>query len=962
MTRTLYLIDGHAQIFRAYYAPFPSLTAPSGEPTKATHVFWQVVLNLVRDKRPDYLAMALDVSDETVFRKDFYPEYKAHRDPAPEDFAPQIERIIRMAEQMALPVLRLPTFEADDIMATLARRLAGTDLHVYLVSKDKDLDQVLGPHVSLYDPGKDEVVTPQRLFETKGWRPETAVEAQILIGDTVDNVPGVVGIGPKTAAKLLEKYGSARGVLEHAAELTPKQRENVLAFAPQLETTRKLVTLRDDVPIAFDLDSARTAALRWGALRSAMVELGFRKLPDQVPAVEDGAEGAVGQEAEAPRDQGAEGTAEIEREGGEWEAPAEPREETASATAPFPPSYVPTFPRSIWDDLSASAARLSTPDGGDYKLIESPDAFDALMRDLEKQPAFALDTETTSVNPIDADLVGISLAWQPGMGWYLPIRSIYGQPLPLDLVQKRLAPLLADEKRLKVGHNLKYDLIVLRQHGLPVAGPLFDTMVAAFVLDPSLTSLKLDNLVARFLKHTMIPIADLIGKGRDQLRMDQVPLAQVSEYAAEDADYTWRLRALCEPPLRDSDRAALFYETEMPVAAVLTEMEYNGIRVDVEYLRRMSADLARRIDAIITQVHELVGQTFNLDSPKQLGEILFDQLGFRVVRKTKTARSTDAETLEVLARETNHPALALLLEYREIQKLRGTYVDALPLAVSKRTGRIHTSFHQAGAITGRLSSSEPNLQNIPIRTELGREIRRAFVPRDASELLIVADYSQVELRVLAHFCQDEELIRAFAEDRDIHAFVASQINGVALDAVTKEMRSRAKAVNFGLIYGQTAFGLAMTTGLGRTEAQAFIDQYFKRYPRIRGFIDECINAARRDGFVRTIQGRRRPIPDIASANRPARAQAERLAVNTVIQGSAADLIKTAMIQLHRRIAAEKLPLRMLLQVHDELVCEAARDRAQALAGVVVEVMSGAMTLRVPLKVDVCVAENWLEAK
>lgn len=945
MARTLYLIDGHAQVYRAYYAPFGNLSAPSGEPTRATHVFFQMLLNLVRDRRPDYLAMITDVSDETVFRKDIHPEYKAHRDPPPEDLPVQFDRVLAILAAAGIPILRKERFEADDIMATLVRRLAGPDLHVFLVSKDKDLEQLLGPHVSLFDPGRQEVITPDRLAETKGWRPEQAIEAQILTGDSVDNVPGVPGIGPKTAAKLIARYGSAAAVIEHAAELTPKQRENVLAFAPLVETARQLLTLRDDVPIEFDLEAARCGRFAWSATRPLFEELGFRRLPEQLPA--DGAESIgvppVGKGAAHRRDSDA------PHEVGDKSTP-----ETTAADGIRHSSLVASH---------SAAATLREPDMGEYRLIDTPAALDELAAALAAQPAFAVDTETTGVNPMDAELVGLSFAWEVGRGCYVPVRSVYGEPLPEALVRDKLAPVLADPATRKVGHNLKYDLLILRNAGMPVAGPMFDTMIAAFVLDPGRGTYKMDALVESLLGHRMIPITDLIGKGRDQLRMDQVPLDRVCEYAAEDADYTWRMKELFEPQLEGSDLAPLFYETEMPLVAVLAEMEFNGISIDADFLAKMSREMAARIDRVIDEVHRLAGERFNLDSPKQLGQILFDKLSFRVVRTTRTARSTDAETLETLARENpGNPLPALLLEHREIQKLRGTYVDALPAARSRRTGRIHTSYHQTGAITGRLSSSEPNLQNIPVRTELGREIRRAFVPRSADELLIVADYSQIELRILAHFSEDDELIRAFREDRDIHAYVAAQVNGVALDAVTKEMRARAKAVNFGIIYGQTAHGLAQGTGMSRTEAQAFIDGYFARYPRIRGFINACITAARRDGFVRTMLGRRRPILDIHSRNRPARAQAERLAVNTVVQGSAADLIKLAMIRLHHRIASSALPMRMLLQVHDELVCEAARLDAERCSRSVQDVMSTVVKLHVPLKVDVATGQNWLEAK
>ena len=985
MRKTLYVIDGHAQIYRAYFAPFRPLTSPAGEPTRATYVFCQMLLNLLRDRRPDYLVMVLDADETKLRRRRIYPEYKAHREPPPEDLAPQEERIIRILETAGVPLLRQEGHEADDLIATLVRRLAGPELRVCIVSRDKDLEQLLGEHVYLYDPLKDEEITAERLVELKGWRPEQAIDAQILIGDSVDNVPGVPGIGPKTAAKLLDKYGSAQGVVEHADELTPKQRENVLAFAPRMDMVRELVTLRDDLPLEFDLAVAACERFDWSRVRADFEELGFRRLLDQLPAEpsrdREGAEALPGLlgtggtpvppnvaagalRAELGRDrEGAGGVA------ADWsgkttaQEPAGPSRDREGAEAlpgqlgtggtPVPPNVAAGVP---------PATDLRRPDGGDYRLVNTPEGLSELIAALARQPEFAVDTETTGVNPSDCDLVGVSLAWEVGRGYYVPVRSVFGHALPLEQVCARLGPLLADPTKRKVGQNLKYDLNVLRNAGMPVAGPLFDTMVAAFVLDSTRSSYSLDHLAFHLLGHRMIPITDLIGKPPQQLRMDQVPVERVAEYAAEDADYTWRLRRLFEPQLAPLGVDRLFYDTEMPLVSVLADMEHHGIRLDTEWLRRIGADMTTRIGAIQEEVYRLVGTRFNLDSPKQLAEILFDKMKFRVVRRTKTTRSTDADTLEVLGRETGNPLFALLLEYREIQKLRGTYVEALPAQCSRRTGRLHTSYHQTGTVTGRLSSSEPNLQNIPIRTELGRQIRRAFVPRSPDEQLIVADYSQVELRVLAHFSEDEALIRAFQEDRDIHAFVAAEINGVPLDAVTKDMRGRAKAVNFGIIYGQTAFGLSQATGMSRGEAQAFIDAYYRRYPRIRGFMGRCIAEARERGYVQTILGRRRPIENLASRNAALRAQAERFAVNTVIQGSAADLIKTAMNRLHRRILDERLPLRMLLQVHDELVCEAPRADAPALADVLRDVMSGALPLRVPLKVDVACGDNWLDAK
>lgn len=925
MAKSLYLIDGYAQIFRAYYAPFRNLTAPSGEPTRATHVFWSMLLNLLRDEQPDYLAVALDTSDETVFRREIFPDYKATREAPPEDLPPQIERIVGMLAAARIPLLRKERFEADDLIATLAHRLASADLHIVIVSRDKDLEQVLDEHVSMFDPFKSERITPAALLEKKGWTPDQAIDAQALTGDTVDNVPGVPGIGPKTAAKLLKKYGSADEIVAHVHDLTPKQSENVAAWAPQLPMLRELLRLKTDVEFDFDLDAALPDRFDWNAVRAAFDELGIRRLREQIPSA-----GGPSHDHDSERTPNP--------------APSNAPELRAVATPPRAATVVPA------------------PEQVTYTTVDTPSALAEFAKQLAAQSAFCFDTETTGLHAIDAELVGLAFSWDVGHGWYLPTRAFLGNTLPLDDVRTALTPAFQNEDSLKIGHNLKYDLLVLRQVGFKVSGPLFDTMIASFVLEPTRGSFKLDKLVLDHFGHQMIPITDLLGRGKDQITMDQVPVEQVSEYAAEDADLTWRLYKHFEPQLADNDAGRLFYETEMPLVRVLTDMEARGIAINADMLAAMSKDLATRMDALTQAAHEAAGRQFNLDSPKQLGEILFDQLQLPVVRKTRTSRSTDAETLAKLAAEHDHPLPGVLLEYREIQKLRSTYVDALPKTRSKRTGRIHTSFHQTGAITGRLSSSEPNLQNIPIRTEQGRQIRRAFVPGDTDQVLIVADYSQVELRMLAHFCADEALRSAFAEDQDIHRFVAAQLNGVELADVTAAQRAKAKAVNFGIIYGQTAFGLAQTTGMSRSEAQNFIDDYFKRYPRIAAFIEECVDNAKTTGYARTLLGRRRPIPEIESRNRMHRAQAERLAVNTVIQGSAADLIKLAMIELDRKIRDEQLPLRLLLQVHDELVCEAPHAQAQPLGNVLAETMRNALDLTVPLKVDVGSGANWLDAK
>ncbi len=907
MPKTFYLIDGHAQIFRAYYAPFRPLNSPSGEPTKATYVFCSTLFNIIREQKPDYLAMALDVSDKTVFRREFFPEYKAHREPPPEDLEPQARRIVSLVQSMGIPILRKEGYEADDLMATLVRRLESEDLHIFLVSKDKDLEQLVGDRVSLFDPGKNLTIDAAWLMENKGYTPQQAVEVQSLCGDTVDNIPGVKGVGPKTAAKLIAKYGSAEAVVAHADELTPKQRENVLAFAEQLPVTRRLVTLRTDVEFPFELAEARYTGIDLGTVRPVFEELGFTRLTEQLAAF-------------GRSDEEAGGTDTVE-------APA---------------------------DVPAVEGR--------YALVDTAEKLAELARRMADVDCFAFDTETTGLNPVAARLVGISLSWEAGVGYYVPVRAAVGNVVTLDDVHRHLKPLLEDPQRRKVGQNLKYDIVVLRQAGIRVAGVDFDTLIASFVLDPLRRSHGLDALAADLLGHRMIPITDLIGKGKDQICIDEVESGRVCEYAGEDADISWRLAELLRPQIEASSTRPLFEQTEMPLVEVLAEMEHNGVTLDTALLARQSDELADRLMALAREIHAAAGHEFNIDSPKQLAVVLFDEQHLPVIKKTKTARSTDSETLEKLSADTDNPIPPLMLEYRELSKLKGTYLDTLPLMVCRDTGRIHAGFHQTGAITGRLSSSDPNLQNIPIRTDIGRRIRGAFVACDDDHTLIVADYSQVELRILAAFSRDAALLEAFESGLDIHAAVAAQVNGVPLEEVTSAQRSAAKAVNFGIIYGQTAFGLARTLGIGRTEAQAFIDRYHAQYPGIVAFIDECIKKTRARGYAETILGRRRPIDQLHSRNRQQVALGERLAVNTVIQGSAADLIKRAMIEIHREIRERDLSLRMLIQVHDELVFESPVADAEAHCALVEKKMTTALPFDVPIVVDIGTGGSWLDAK
>ncbi len=959
MRPTLYLIDGHYQIYRSFYGLPGGLTSPTGEPTGATHVFCSMLFSLIRQRRPNHLAMIMDVSDETVFRRDLDPDYKAHRDPPPEALEVQLHRIVSIVEGLGIPIHRVPGFEADDVMATIAERVRHQNVHVYLVSRDKDLEQLITDRVTLYDPVKDADVDAKALLATKGYAPEQAVEIQTLVGDATDNVPGVNGVGLKTAAKLIGQYGSADAVLAHADELTPKLRDSIKSFASQVRITRQLVTLRRDVPMEFDLSACAVSRISTHPVRRIFSELGFNRLQETLELIEvecaakSGDAPARSTPTSGPTNPGflfADDPAE------------EPRSRSA-ATASRPPTSSPEVRGSSRDSLAAEVGSARPAHAtANYTLVDSPDALDELVRRLVDQPLFAFDTETTGINPVASQLVGLSVSWRAGEAYYLPVRAAVGDVLPMAQFIERLKPVLENPRIGKVGHHAKYDMVVLRQVGIRTQGLAFDTLLASFVLDPLRRSHSLDSLAAGLLGHDMIPITDLIGKGKNQLTMDLVDTRRVCEYAAEDADYTWRLMELMKPQLAGTDLEPLFRDTEMPLVDVLAEMEHHGISLDVDLLRSLGGSIGDRLVELTGELHQRVGHPFNLDSPKQLSAVLFDELGFHSVKKTKTGRSTDAETLEALAAQTDHPVPRLLLEYRELSKLKGTYVDTLPKMVCRRTGRVHASFHQTGAITGRLSSSDPNLQNIPIRTETGRRIREAIIAESPDDVILSADYSQIELRLLAHFCEDTALVEAFRQGMDIHQSVAAEVFGVPVEAVTTQQRGVAKAVNFGIIYGQTAMGLSRTLSIRVGEAKSFIDAYFKRYPGIRSFIDRCVEEARTRGHAQTILGRRRPIPELHSRNHALRSFGERIAVNTVVQGSAADLIKRAMIDIHRAIRAGQLSARMVIQVHDELVFETPRSQVEASAKLIRQSMEGAFSLRVPIAADVGWGRNWAESK
>ncbi len=996
--RTLYIIDGYAQFFRAYHAIRTPMSSPvTKEPTNMTFGFIGMLLKLLRGEsawmkhaggKPDMVCVALDVGgDRGTFRSQIYPEYKATRKEPPEDLEPQVQRCLRILETLGIPVIGSEGFEADDVIATLGEQLKSTDILVRVISKDKDLKQLLrggtvggsapesipaattSPGLELFDIHTDVVFSADTLKRETGLEPRQVIDMLALMGDTVDNVPGVEGVGDKTAATLIAEYGSLESLLAKSDQIKGKRGEKIREAAPKLDLSRTLVTLRHDVPITLDLDKARADRVPLEQLLPILRELGFNRYQQDVKTMAGIA---------SPDDP----------------APAK----TASSSTPPPPRELPRrkpdadnglFGGGLFDALPQASTRTPSdgPDHRDaYICVRTKAQLKEVTAAISKAECVALDTETTSLTPRLAKLCGISLSIAEGQGWYIPIRS----PEPdthLDeaAVLAELKPWLEDTHARKTGHNLKYDLLVFRNAGVELRGIAFDSMIASYIIDASRSSHSMDALALSLLNYTTIPISELIGSGKNQRLFSQVPLDLATRYAAEDADVSFRLRASMLPQVRAMQISDLLDKLELPLLEVLAELEWNGIRVDPAELERQRARLQARIDELLAKLKEEsvreLGRSFDPDSPKQLGAVLFNKpddetpgLGIKPLKKTKTGYSTDAEVLEKLGQDASitSPIPGLILEYRQLTKLVGTYLESLKEAILPSTGRIHASFNQTVAATGRLSSSDPNLQNIPIRTDLGREIRKAFIA-EPGHLLVTADYSQIELRLLAHLSRDPALIEAFMRDEDIHTAVAAQIHNVNPAEVTKEQRSGAKMVNFGIVYGITPFGLARRLNISDKEASAIIAGYKQRFAGISTFLEECVDQARRHGYVETMMKRRRPIPDIESRDPARRALAERMAINSVVQGSAADLIKLAMIDLHARLSPNAAHLRggkppeiggvrMLLQIHDELVFEAPEAVAEQTRQFVSERMSKAMTLSVPLKADAHTGKSWFEGK
>ena len=890
----LVLVDGSYYLYRAFHA-MPAFSNAKGEPTGALYGVGNMLRRLLGEMQPDFVGVVFDARGKT-FRDELYAQYKANRPSMPEELAAQVAPIHDLVEALGLSLLQVPGVEADDVIGTLSGHAVSEGLRVTLSTGDKDMAQLVNERVTMVNPMDGAVLDPAGVEKKFGVPPERIVDYLTLVGDAVDNVPGVPKVGPKTALKWLGAYGSVDALVANAGDIKGKVGENLRESLGHLPLSRRLVTIKCDVALDRGVRDLVRRPPNEDVLKAMYTRFEFNSW-----------------------------LAELDSPGPELAAPA------------------------------ASSAH--------YETVQDEERFSEWLERLRASPCFAFDTETTSLDYMRAEVVGVSFAVAEGEGAYVPLEHSYpGAPAQLgrESVLEALRPLLEDPELPKIGQNLKYDMSVLANHGIRLHGVRFDTMLESYVVDSTATRHDMDALALRYLDHRTIHFEDIAGKGAGQLSFDQIPIEQAGPYAAEDAEVTLRLHEALWPRLEgEPSLRRLFEEIEMPLVPVLSKIERRGVRVDVPMLERQSEELAARMAEVEREAHEAAGAPFNLGSPKQIQSILYDQLGLPVRAKTPKGQPSTAESvLQELAHDFDLPRL--ILEHRAVSKLRSTYTGALPACVNPRTGRVHTSYHQAVASTGRLSSSDPNLQNIPIRTAEGRRVRQAFVPEDGWRM-VAADYSQIELRIMAHLSGDEGLQAAFASGADIHQATAAEVFGLAPDGVDPEHRRRAKAINFGLIYGMSAFGLGRQLGIGRNEAQAYVDLYFARYPGVRRFMDETRTRARERGFVETVFGRRLHLPEINSRNIHRRQYAERTAINAPMQGTAADIIKRAMVRIDRWLEERALSGRMIMQVHDELVLEVPESELEEVRIGVREHMVSAADLSVPLEVDIGVGSNWDEA-
>jgi DNA polymerase-1 len=879
------LIDGSSYIYRAFYA-LGHLSNSKGLPTNAIYGFTQMILKVLKDERPQYLALVLD-SKAPTFRSEVYKEYKANRPAMPETLVPQIPYIKRIIESYRIPTLEMEGFEADDLIGAVARKLE-REAEVIIITGDKDLLQLVSDHVHVYDPMKEKRFGVKEVIERFGLRPEQIVEMMGLAGDAIDNIPGVPGIGEKTATELIKTFGTIENLLAHLDQVRQtKLREKLQTYGEQARVSRQLALIRADVPISIELDRFSLPSPDLKSLRDLFRELEFNKLLRELPE----------------------------------EKPSGPR---------------------------------------DYCLMVERDGLEALLGSLRKARTFSIGLETTSPYPMRAKLVGISLSLAPHQAFYIPVghQDREGtRQLPGKQVLEALKPILENPEIKKVGQNLKYEWIVLRRYGIELRGIICDTMIASYLLNPTKHNHNLSEIAREYLDISMTEYEEVVGTGARAVSFDAIDLAKARDYSCGDADVSLQLSHLLLPKLAEDGSRELYDQVEIPLLIVLAKMEMNGVKLDIDLLNAFSGELENQLEQKMGRIYALAGEEFNINSSQQLGKILFEKLGLPVLKKTKTGYSTDVDVLTKLS--VQHELPLEVLGYRNLAKLKSTYVDALPKLVHPETGRLHTSYNQTVTATGRLSSSDPNLQNIPIRTEEGNRIRQAFVAEKGWQI-ISADYSQIELRVLAHLSQDEGLLRSFREGEDIHARTASEVFHVAMEGVTPQMRREAKVINFGILYGMSPYGLSQQLGVEPKVAQAYIDEYFNRYAGVQTYIEKGLQEARERGFVTTLLNRRRYLPEIHSPSAPIRQASERMATNTPLQGTAADIIKVAMIRIQNRLEASGASTKMIMQVHDELVFEAPDEEVQRVIPFIQEEMETVMNLSVPLQVSIHAGKNWAE--
>lgn len=940
--KKLFLLDAYALIYRAFFAlnKNPRINS-KGLNTSAVMGFLNSLYEILKNENPSHIGVAFDVAG-CVGRQQEFSDYKANREKMPDDLRESIPYIIRLVEAFNIPVFGVEGYEADDVIGTLSRMAEKAGFVTYMMTPDKDFGQLVTDKVFMYKPAKfgepAQVWGPKEVCERYGIsEPRQLIDILGLWGDAADNIPGIPGIGEKTAATLVGKYGSVENLIAHADELKGKQKENVIEFAEQGLMSKMLATINLEVPVDFDEEELKRKEPNIPALMALFEELEFKTF------------------AKRFLDDYKTTHANVEVSSIPTPVVAEKVQKPMPKDGQF--DLFDQTDNEVGDLFSFSEKDSAKTVAHDYQLVESEEEIERLVSQLLPFSHIVFDTETTSTDVYSAELVGVSFCVKAHEAWYLPM------PEQKEACQNRLAllkPLLEDEKRLKIGQNLKYDISMLQQYGVSVNGPLFDTMIAHYLLEPELRH-NMDYLAEAYLNYLTIPIEDLIGRGRTQKTMREVPIDKVVEYASEDADITFQLYQKLLPLLKENGVEKLFYDIEMPLVPVLSQMEANGVKIDNLGLQQVSEEFGKEIQNIENQIYESAGMQFNIASPRQLGEVLFEKLKIDAkAKKTKTGQyATGEDVLQKLV--DKHPIVKQVLDYRSFTKLKSTYLDALPALVNSRDGFIHTSYNQAVTATGRLSSNNPNLQNIPVRTENGREIRRAFVPRSSEYTLLAADYSQIELRIIAHLSGDPVMVEDFRLGHDIHAATAAKVFHVPLEEVTKQQRSRAKAVNFGIIYGMSAFGLAERMELSRHEAAEIIKNYFEEYAGIKEYMDRSIALAKEKGYAETILGRRRYLRDINGSNSVVRGFAERNAINAPIQGSSADMIKIAMIGIHQEMKKLQMQSKMILQVHDELVFDAHLDEIETLKAIVNDKMVNAMPLSVPVVVEINTGDNWLEA-